>query len=169
MTAFPFPSELTERVQSGALVVSGSRSFAAHVKAPWAREQVAAAVKLALARGWCVVVGDAFGVDSYAIVEAYFQGVPVIVLGCEAVGRLRTPAKETMLTWLVPGGDRRGSCFVVRDEALCVLASLAPASGFYGVWDGVSRGTLHTAGFAKRYGVPGVLVSREGRETWSAQ
>jgi hypothetical protein len=168
MTAFAFPPEILERVQSGALVISGSRSFAELNKA-WARNQAAKAVHAAKQRGWCVVVGDAMGIDSFIVEETFYQRVPVVVMGCEAVGRLRMTVVEEMATWLVPGGDRRGSCFVVRDEALCALASLAPASGFYGVWDGVSRGTLHTAGFAKRYGLPGVLVSAAGRETWGAE
>ncbi len=167
MTAFP--PALLSRVAPGALVVSGSRSFEYH-DMHWAKERSAYVAFLAQQRGWAIVVGDALGVDTYVIQRACLLKIPLVVLGCETVGHIRamltTAQRAHALTWLVPGGTHK-TCFAIRDAALAELAATAEKRGFYGVWDGASRGTQLTFEKCKALGIPGVLQSGAQTERWT--
>ena len=154
-----FKASILARVQQGALVVAGSRGLIGyHGFAQYA-------CKLASERGWCIVVGDARGVDTLVIRMSKTCGVPLVVLGCQAVGELRLTPHTSALTQLIPGGQRSGSCFVIRDEALATLAATSEQHGFIGLWNGKSRGTQHTAKFCRLRGIPGMLMLPDGRVT----
>lgn len=154
---------------SGVLVVSGSRGLRPAGWASWV-------VSLAASRGWGIVVGDARGVDRLVAQAASAAGVPCLVVGCRAVGRLRFPLPDGCVGVLARGGRPSGSCFVLRDKFLARLASRFLASGrgagFAGAWDGRSRGVRHTARFCRGAGVPGVFFRASGsrwvrRWAWS--
>lgn len=157
-----FNLAILDRVKPGALVVSGSRgligyhNFAQHV------------CKLAKDRGWCIVVGDARGVDTCVIRMAGKQNVPLVVLGCQAVGCLRLTPPESARSQLILGGSVKGSCFIIRDKALAELASTTDHNGFIGLWDGQSKGTRKTATFCQEAGIPGLLMRPNGKiaERW---
>lgn len=150
-----FNRDILRRVQKGALVVAGSRGLIGyHGFAEYA-------CQLAKERGWCIVVGDARGVDTAVIRMAGRQHVPLVVLGCEAKGNLRLTPPRSALTQLIVGGHVSGTCFVIRDEAMAELAATTDKNGFIGLWNGRSYGTQHTAHFCRLKGIPGLLMLRD--------
>jgi hypothetical protein len=151
----PFSQEIMNAVQNGVLIVSGSRSIQQTPHVAWA-------VDLAKERGWAVAVGDATGVDTLVMKQCELQGVPYIVLGCEAVGHCRN-CSPGAISWLIPGGDVRGSCYLIRDRALAELASRAPKAGFVGIWDGKSRGTRYTMEACTSVGIGCLLLGPNGQ------
>lgn len=150
------PSNLVDAIQPGAFVVSGSRVWLDFTPM---RIKAIEIVREAIASDRSIIVGDAEGFDLETIRAAINMDYDdrLIVLGCHAVGRFRLPVPDAALSWLVPGGDRRGSCYLIRDRAMAELAASGFLSVFRGVWNGISRGTIKTALEAYKLGMEGVL------------
>lgn len=110
-----------------------------------------------------IVLGDASGVDQMAYDAAGDYDCLRLVVGCKAIGKIRSSYhEENTLTYLVEGGRRLGSCFAIRDKWMVELAQLAmPNTNFLAIWDGESRGTALTFGYAQRLGIPGEVVRLE--------
>lgn len=68
---------------------------------------------------------------------------------------------------LIDGGTQK-SCYIIRDKALIELALHSPRRGFMAFWDGQSKGTRHTADYAKKRGIAGVIYNPKNEivERW---
>jgi hypothetical protein len=152
---FQFPERIVDLVSNsaGAMVISGSRSLTK------CRDLAHVALRIAEDNNWVVLIGDARGVDLVIQQESsLLPKIKIVVMGCKALGYFRYIWPHlNMERHLVPGGDKRGSCFAIRDWALAELAMYAPAGGrsFIGIWDGESRGTLITAKACEQLGIAG--------------
>lgn len=159
-----FSQTILDTVKNGALVVSGSRSLYG-TKFHWFGEKV---YELVEERDWATIVGDARGVDTIVINTIEFYKAPLVILGCEAVGKIRADHHPLYAhTQLIKGGNHL-SCYVVRDKALAHLALEAKEHGFIGLWDGQSKGTRHTANYCKKVGIAGMILNPDGKviERW---
>lgn len=154
-----FPQALIDTVERGAILVSGSRKWEP-AQLSKVSQLVESVIRRAFWERWSIIVGDANGVDEMLITTAaQYSGIPLIVMGCAAVGRIRVQTPEHALTWLAPGGDKRGSCYLIRDEMMAELAAMAPDARFYGIWNGQSTGTKKTALEAYKRGILGWMLS----------
>jgi len=118
------------------LLISGSR-IATAAMLDYAR----AAVTNAKERGWCVIVGDAFGVDRVVADECRALDVQVFVYGIAENPRNGALwAGKNMYTWLSGAQNYRQ-----RDEHMVRLANSVLC-----IWNGESKGTKHVYDYAKR-------------------
>lgn len=158
------PNELQNFVkQQGTILVTGSRSLANN---PAAQDLLLEKLSPHATGRQVLIVGDAGGIDRMAYetwVNAIFsQAITynynnVVVCGCAVNGKLRFNVEQGVKTWLVPGGDARGSAYAIRDKAMCQLAALSSDSRFLAIWDGESRGTRLTFEHAIKLGLPGTI------------
>lgn len=118
------------------LLISGSR-LATAALLDYAREAVARAQE----REWCVIVGDAFGIDKVVADECRELGVSVFVYGIADKPRNGALwAGKCMYTWLAAAKNYRQ-----RDEHMVRLANSVLC-----VWNGESAGTKHIYDYARR-------------------
>ncbi len=101
---------------------------------------VDAGVRLARDEGWQIIVGDALGVDKRVIAQCDMLDVPVTVVG--AYGKLRNHT-------LTGKNIKVAGNYTERDEYM-----VTKADEVWAVWNGTSRGTLHTAEYAAQLGKP---------------
>lgn len=141
----------------GALLVSGSRSIVD------AKEFAHQVYLLASQREWIVICGDAKGVDKSVIDYCFHIKYPIHVYASGVAGLRYFKWHERADFSFVPGGTHK-SCFVIRDEKMAQVTRAYPEYGFIGLWNGQSKGTVHTANFAKALGIPGILYKTNGEK-----
>ena len=115
------------------LLITGSRD-ASTLMLAYARQVVTEAA----GNGWCIVGGDALGVDAAVIAECDRLNVPVEVHGAHS--HLRRQATHLHAANVVQPGD-----YPAHDRLMVERADIV-----YAIWDGTSPGTRRTFEHARR-------------------
>lgn len=138
------------------LLVSGSRYLSAHI--PLINPVFAAFVNQ--------VAGDAPGLDT-SIIHAATVPLRVFVTAKYGSRVKQLPAHAEVV--VVPSVMGEKSPFLTRDEQMARYTARAPKNGFIGLWNGYSRGTILTAEWAKKLGIPGILYRAINMEAYRVE
>lgn len=118
---------------NGHVLVSGSRKYNAAM-----RTFVYEIVERIHANGWTLIVGDAPGVDTAAVMHAITIGCPYLVYHIDVVRIHNIPTHNTV--------HCHGLSYTERDEAMVRDAGIV-----FCVWNGYSTGTKHVFDYASKW------------------
>lgn len=145
-------------------MVSGSRSIERCNK--FARLVCAAAKQ----REWCIIIGDAEGVDRNVAIEASLQGVTVFIVHVYEIGcRFPFSAWPCKMPFysigVIAGNIPTKQAFAVRDKEMVKMVLEFKQRGFMALWDGKSKGTQITAQEARKRGIAGIIYSPREKQS----
>lgn len=111
------------------------------------------AVGRAIANGWQILVGDAFGVDKAVAVACFHFGAEFDCFGITEKPRFGSwfsdgIVRNGLMTYHRVKGD-----YLARDRHMANLCNRVLA-----IWNGTSRGTKYTYDFVRNLGKPGDLI-----------
>lgn len=140
------------------LLIAGSMEWSRHTGTV-VKDRVTGCVAHAKAHNWVLLIGDAKGVDTWALEAAYELGYDLnrVYVFCrnEARNHARCQVRNT------DGKGNKFTSFTERDEYMVRLASIV-----YVFWNGHSKGSQHVYQYARGLG-KGTLLDRGGTFTQS--
>lgn len=115
------------------VLISGSRD-----STPEMRLFAFKAVECIHENGWTLIVGDAPGIDTAAVMHAMTLGCPFLVYHTDALRIPNVPVGSII--------NCHGMTYTERDEAMVRDAGIV-----FCIWNGSSKGTKHVFDYASRW------------------